>query len=373
MLGGVYENKSGKGARWIVKFPGVYRRFEDRGAADRFLTGLRFKSDEGVFDPRDYQKDNPLGLETLAREWLTKKETEGLKCPSNLSLHMGKVSEFFQGNPNIKTINTREVEKFRSWLLQTSWSSKYRSCILTTFHSFLKWVSKVEPGFDLPEVEPIAFEMRMRNILDKDTQQDVLDEVKRLTWHLNPKIYIACLWLSTYVTARPIELLSVVESDIDADAGVIRLRRNKEGRDDKRLYLVEDDITYLRTLPKSIHPDKTYFFRHSNVREGLSRRHLGRFGKKLVYKWWKKSCKNLGILDVDLYGGTRHSSASDLGKYYTPEEVMHDGTGHATSKSFLRYFHIRAEKKKAVATTARRGETLVKLFDTSTSTVSLPK
>jgi integrase len=225
----------------------------------------------------------------------------------------------------------------------------------------------VESGFELPVVEPIDFEMKMRNILDKDTQLAVLDEVKRLTWHLNPKIYIACLWLSTYVTARPIEMLSIMESDIDLDAGVIRLRRNKEKRDDKRVYLLEEDVAYLRTLPKSIHPDKTYFFRHASVREGLPRRHLGKFGKKLICKWWKKACANLGIYDVDLYGGTRHSSASDLGKYYSPEEVMADGTGHTTSKSFLRYFHVRAEKKRAVATTARGREHLVNLLELPTA------
>jgi hypothetical protein len=41
MLGGVYPNK-GPGSPWIVKFPGVFRRFKDRAQADRFLTGLRY-------------------------------------------------------------------------------------------------------------------------------------------------------------------------------------------------------------------------------------------------------------------------------------------------------------------------------------------
>ena len=41
-------------------------------------------------------------------------------------------------------------------------------------------------------------------------------------------------------------------------------------------------------------------------------------------------------IDVDLYGGTRHSTATALGKICTPEEVQ-DATGHA-SKAFQRYF-----------------------------------
>ena len=34
------------------------------------------------------------------------------------------------------------------------------------------------------------------------------------------------------------------------------------------------------------------------------------FGKDYFYKWWKKACTNLGIDGVDLYGGTRHSTAT---------------------------------------------------------------
>jgi len=378
MRGGIYENRFGRGARWVVRFPGgVLKRFADRGEAERFITGLRFKKDEGIFDPRDYQKDNPLGLETLASEFLTKRKLDGLKCPRALRFRLGKAVEYF-GNRNIKTINNREVEKFRSWLLlHEEWSSKYKACILTTLHTFLKWVAHVENGengFKMPEFEAIDFEMKMRNILDKDTQLAVLEEVKRLTWHLNPKIYIACLWLSTYVTARPIELLSIVESDIDADAGVIRLRRNKEGRDDKRIYLLEEDVAYLKTLPKALHPDTTFFFRHSQVREGLQKKFLGRqFGTKLLYNWWEKASANLGVDGVSIYPGTRHSSVSDLGKYYSPEEVMDDGTGHTTSKSFLRYFHVRAEKKRAVSATARRCEHLVNMGKTLTAKANLPK
>jgi len=44
----------------------------------------------------------------------------------------------------------------------------------------------------------------------------------------------------------------------------------------------------------------------------------------------------LGIHDVSLYLGSRHSSASDLGQYYSPEEVMSDETGH--------YFKILPQK-----------------------------
>ena len=61
----------------FVRFKGgIFRRFNDYESAQRFLTGLRYKYDEGSFDIRDYRKDNPLGFENLALQWLEVKRTE---------------------------------------------------------------------------------------------------------------------------------------------------------------------------------------------------------------------------------------------------------------------------------------------------------
>lgn len=54
-----------------VRFPPkVHKRFQSYELAQRFLTGLRYEVDSGKFDARDYQKDNPLGFDTLARKYL---------------------------------------------------------------------------------------------------------------------------------------------------------------------------------------------------------------------------------------------------------------------------------------------------------------
>jgi hypothetical protein len=44
---------------WLPK-GSVQKRFASYEEADRFLNEIRFKSDEGTFDSRDYQKGNPL-------------------------------------------------------------------------------------------------------------------------------------------------------------------------------------------------------------------------------------------------------------------------------------------------------------------------
>jgi hypothetical protein len=61
-----------------------------------------------------------------------------------------------------------------------------------------------------------------------------------------------------------------------------------------------------------------------------------------LWKAWHKACFNLGIEGVDLYGGTRHSSATDLRKYFSPEQIK-QATMHSTNKAFERYFQVQVE------------------------------
>jgi hypothetical protein len=62
---------------------------------------------------------------------------------------------------------------------------------------------------------------------------------------------------------------------------------------------------------------------------------LGNF--RYLHKWWKKACSNLGIEDLDLYGGTRHSSVTALRENFSQEEIRRSGTLHSTNKALDRY------------------------------------
>ena len=85
---------------------------------------------------------------------------------------------------------------------------------------------------------------------------------------------------------------------------------------------------------------RSYFFRHDDSKSGVKKGQ--KFGEKYFYKWWKRACENLGIEGVDLYGGTRHSSAVALRKDFSPEQIK-QGTMHQTNKAFERYFRIGAD------------------------------
>jgi integrase len=333
-----------------VKYKGneILKRFSDYKAAQRFLTGIRFQIDQGVYDPRDYRKDNPLGFETLAESWLRHKEKERVRCMRNLTGHMAKAIGHW-GNMNIKQIGYAEIEDFlfSDALVNVktggALSDKTRANIKTTLHSFWVWLRKrkILTLAQIPEFPEVKFELKWRNVIDKETQEAVLNEVRRLTYHINPRIWIGIKWLATYISIRPIELLHIKEEDFDFSLGVVNIRHNKEKKP-KIVPLLDEDIELVKSLPRGL--PHLYFFRHAK-RKGVKICKAGRFGKDYLYKWWKVACGNLGIAGIDLYGGTRHSSARALREYYSPEQIK-KATMHSTNIAFERYFRVELDDVK---------------------------
>jgi hypothetical protein len=79
-----------------------------------------------------------------------------------------------------------------------------------------------------------------------------------------------------------------------------------------------------------------------------------RFGNRYFYKWWKKACKNLGVEDVGLYGGTKHTVAAALGQLLSSEEVKRGGTGLKTNKVFGRYSQPQKREQVQVITAIKQ-------------------
>ena len=94
-----------------------------------------------------------------------------------------------------------------------------------------------------------------------------------------------------------------------------------------------------------------FFFRHQSGRSGIKQG--DQFGPKYFKVWWDKACKNLGIKDVGLYGGTKHTVATALGSILTPEEIKRGGTGSRTNKAFDRYFQPQRQEKLKVKSAIR--------------------
>jgi len=352
MQGDIKENKTGKGSKYYVRFQKVFKRFNDLEKAERFLNALRYKYDEGLFDERDYMQGEPLAFQTLSEQWLRMKNDK-VRCMRNLKCHMRYACNYFK-TTNIRDIDFPELEDFFEQL-PAHLSNKSKHNIKATLHSFFTWVIKrnrrAKVKLIMPEFPTIDFEMEYKKVLDKNTQQLVLDELYKISFHIDPKIYIGALWLSTYINVRPNELRHIKEKDIDLENGIMQITHNKERRP-KQVYLLQADIDYLNSLPEYF--DKNaYFFRHAKGKRGVHKSKMNQFGHDHILKWWNRACTNLGIEGVALYAGTKHTSVIALGEDYTPDQIKKYGTGHKSNIAFDRYFQVSADKKRELFAKAR--------------------
>jgi integrase len=330
-----------KATSFRVKIKGVRKRFHSYAEAFQFLTGLRYKVVEGSFDPRDYKQDNPLGFENLAQSWLkVKRKQVKERSWSNLNNYIRKASGIW-GQRNIKEIGYAEIEDF---LTSLPLSDKSRANARSVLHSFWTWLRKrraLRPD-QFPEFPEVNFELGFRNTIDKPTQEVIIEEVKRISYGVNPRIWLGIKWLSTYFAVRPGELLGIKEKEIDLKNEWLWIPHPKEKRP-KTIPLLAEDIKLLTALPRGL-PDLP-FFRHLGGIKGT--RPGQRFGPKYLYVWWKRACANLGIEGVDLYGGTRHSTVRALRRDFSPERIK-KASMHSTNKAFERYFQMELEDVREV-------------------------
>ena len=317
-----------KATQYRVIFGATTKRFKSYEDADRFLTGIRFKTDEQTFDPRDYQKGNPLSFSNMVDKWLTYHSGEvRAGTRKNLIAHTRRAKIFF-GHQNIREIQYADLEDF----IQTiDLSDKSKHNILSVVHAFFVWARKRRVIDSLPEFPVVAFDLGYRRTVDKDTQQAIIEEVKRIC--ANPKVYLGIKWLSTYISLRPGELIKLQEGNIDTVGGFFAIPAADSKTIYKAIPLIQEDIEILKGFTFTF--PATPFFRHiaglSGVVEDMP------FGIHYFHKWWVKACANLGIEGVDLYGGTRHSSVRALiAEQYTPEQVKQAAMSE-TNKAFERY------------------------------------
>jgi len=340
MKGNIYTTKSG----WLVWFPmghekDIRRRFKHFEQAERFLTGLRFKWDEGTLDGRDYRADNPLGLSNLVEKFMYSKRL--LKDPRSYRKRLRFATDAWD-NRNVKTITFSDINELLLNMQENGYSSKYRHEVRNAIKHFYNWLlqSKEIKHEEMPEFPIVKASSPYRRIIDKSDQRRILNEIKRITV-FNPRIFIGIMFLATYINTRPGELVKIKEKDIDLENGRILISESKTG-EPKYIFLLPDDVELLKQQPKGF--PELPFFRHFRGWHGVKAG--DRFAKNYFYRYWKRAANNLGI-DVDLYGGTRHSSAVALRQYNTPEAIKR-ATGHRSKTSFDRYLQIHGDELRKI-------------------------
>ncbi|WP_243546335.1 tyrosine-type recombinase/integrase [Pseudodesulfovibrio tunisiensis] len=344
--------------QFYVKFGRELRKcFRTYAEAERFLNGIRFEEDKGTLDFRDYQADNPLSFEKLAEEFVDERHAE-TNLSDNYKQKLTRVMKMAieaWGDRNVKSIGRREIKHFLLGLnVKSKTRANYRS-VLNVF--FTRWLVEEEilTRDQVPVLPVIEFELGWRNFTDWETQKKIKDKVRELTWDLNPKIYVGIDLLSIYTNLRPLDLLRLEEGHIDLHYGVLDFPRpTKRKNRRKTVRLLDEHVEVLDWLKRKYPAlPGTLFFRHHNaippVKEGTP------FGQKYLYVWWKRACKLVGVEGVDLYGGTRHTSTTQLAKL-AGRDAAKDASEHDTNKAFDRYCQLQGERAFEMSKLIRRAQ-----------------
>lgn len=322
----------------------IFKRFSDQRngtgyqAACLFLNGVRFKKDEGTYDPRDYQKTNPLGFAHLATKYLEiKRQTLEPASYRAIVSHIRRAEKVL-GEMSVKDIGYDEPEDF--FLSQKDVSSKTVQNIKITIHNFFQWLvrRRIIRQEQTPEFPEWRYELGFRRTLKKSVQESVLAEVHRMEWGTNPRAYMALRWLSTYISLRPGDLTVILEEHVALSRGLVTVPTHKTSKSTHKIKIIpllSEDVAMAETLQTGF--PKMSFFRWDTG--GNGKRAGDPYGRNYLYKLWMRACKNPDVTGVDLYGGTRHTTMQYLRKKPSPEGVKRLSL-HTTNKALDRYLEI---------------------------------
>ena len=271
-----------------------------------------------------------------------------------------KVAKTHFEQKNVKEFKRIDI---RDFLFSLDVSDKtrhnYMSCLRDFFQNLYK--DDVITILQIPKMPEIEYELEYRTLTDLQTQETIISRVKEIS-HVNPKIYIGIDMLSLYTNIRPKDLLGITEADIDLEYGTIAIRRPTKTKDKFKkvtVRLVNTHIDAIREM-KDLYPALPHvlFFRHHG---GVSGCRAGQpFGEKLFYKWWKRACEDLNIEELDLYGGTRHTTTTALAKE-VGREGARKASQHETNKAFDRYCQAHDDdtfRYVKIAETLKRGKVI---------------
>ncbi|MCP3925509.1 MAG: hypothetical protein GY714_23300 [Desulfobacterales bacterium] len=291
---------------------------------------------------------------------------KNLKSFKDKKRHIVVAQNYFGGR-NIKEINGADIEDYLFSIEDIS--EKTRANYKSSISDFWKWCHKrqILNLAQMPFFPDIEFELGYRNITDLETQRKIVDKIYEMTYEINPKIWFGVELLSTYVNIRPGDLLKLNESDVDEINGVLTFRYPTKRKNKlKTTRLIDEHIELLKELKEEFPAlPHILFFRHHGGMKGIKPNTV--FGPKYIRLKWNAACKELGIEGLDLYGGTRHTTTTEIARLAGTENAR-KASAHTTNKAFDRYCQFQEESAfnmaKIVKDECKKGEVKnIKDFD----------
>jgi integrase len=323
-----------------VKIRGTTARFVGYFAAKDYLYAARKALTDGTWKPG--KEVMTLGhVQDKFLDWKRDLVKMGRLKDGSVNAYNSRLCRIVDTigvSKDASSVRYRHVHEF---LYKSGGAPKSIYDSFTVFKEMIEWAFDMGDLTAKPKWPPFDFslehDMERRKTVNKETQARILHELYLSEWEIRPRLYLGVRFLATYINIRPKELLEVTEGDYNRQEGYIVIRDHKTSRRPKIVRLTQQDISLLGELPRGM--SHLPLFRH-DVPCGGIKAGVG-FGQAAFYRAWKRACGKLGIEGVDLYGGTRHSSAIALYKDagVSPEEIK-KATGHKTSVAFTRYFKL---------------------------------
>lgn len=334
---------------FIVRFGRyIQKQFNNYDKAAQFLNGLRFKTGEGTFDVKDYAADKPYSFIVLSEKYLKRKRN--LKSYKEKKRHIMVAQEYFH-EANVNNITGADIEDYLYDIPNISEKTRhnYASCL----KDFFRWVQKRQIIKIVPPFPDIKFDLGYRTITDIKTQHAIITQVRDLTEGRNPKIWFGIDLLATYVNLRPGDLLKIKEKDIDIEHGVITIQFPTKSKNKiKTVRLISEHVDFFKEMKSRFPsvPELKFFRHHRGVR---SQKPNTPFGPKYFKTKWDEACQKLGVHGLDMYGGTRHTSTTEIARLAGTQNAR-EATAHETNKAFDRYCQFQNDTAVKMAELLKR-------------------
>jgi integrase len=308
--------------------------------AVRLIEGIRHQIDEHRFDPSYYIKTSikAYRFDNYLTVWLKdmeRRKKQGKISPAHLQMVESVTRLYIKpwfGGMDMREIRSTDIKYFANDLPDRL-SLGYQKLILAILRKILK-DAKIDGYINtVPRIPTIDVPVKYKKWVDEETQDRILERIP----DKDKPIFMFMMRQGV----RPAEARALQWHDIDFERDMIVIRRSFS-MDECREYTKNKDI---RIIPLD-----------HDVREMLLSMPIPLKKQDFVFKHkgkaytrcrtadvWRKTVRDMGLNDVTLAGGTRHSVASQAANRGVDYRTIGKLLGHKNPKVTERYAQLNVD------------------------------
>ncbi len=324
-------------------------RITDEATALRVLEAIRGKVAEGrplevviaEYAPVD---SKPNLVPTWVERWLElmrAKAMDGERSPSYVAkleqyAKQGSHFGFFDGI-TVHEITFGVLEDWSLWLGKRGIGGKTRWNVMAAFRAFLSWLKDRELIATLPKFPWPSFDEHVPRVLSIEDQDAVLAAIREQ----GRGIFLALALMGL----RPAEARALDVADYDYRSGWLSVDKAVKGRTlaapirgtktrkGKRLPVPE---TLAEWVDQHVEPSARLQARPLFVNPATG----NRWTHSALLRTWKSATASVGVGNVCLYEGTKHTFATDAVRRGVSERALQTFLGHQDVRSTRRYAQL---------------------------------